>query len=66
MLVDVGLHIGEQVSPVAGLLEVRSETCEVALVVAELVAEEGDVLVLDAGGGDGWLRVQKARELAYD
>jgi hypothetical protein len=66
VLVDVGAHVGEQVGAVARLLEVGAEAGEVALVVAQLVAQERDVLRLDGRGGEGLVRVEQARELAYD
>ena len=63
VVVNVGAHVAEEVGAVAGLAEVRAQAVEVAAVGGELVAEEGEVVLLQGRGRKGCFGVKEAGEL---
>lgn len=66
VLVDVGAHVGEQVGPVARVLQGGPQARQVALVGGELLAQQRQVVLLQGGGGESGFRVEEAGELGDD
>lgn len=60
VLVNVGADIGEKVGAVAGLGDCVADAHKVALVFGKLLAEEGEVVLLQSGGGEGRFGVEEA------
>lgn len=66
VLVDVAADVGEEVCAVTGGGEGGAEPGEVALVGGKLVAEKGEVVLFQGGGGEGCFGVEEAGELGDD
>ena len=58
-VVNVRLDIGEEVGSVTGLLEGATQAVEVASVGGELIAEQREVVLLDARVGECRFGVEK-------
>lgn len=63
VLVNVGADIGQEVGAVACLAERRAQPRQVPLVRGELVAEEGEVVLLESRRREGCLGVEEPGEL---
>lgn len=59
VLADIGTDVCEEVGAVAGLLDVGAKAGKVAFVSSELLAEEGEVVLLEGRGGKSGFGVEK-------
>jgi hypothetical protein len=63
---NVVAHAAEEVGAVARLADVRPQAGQVAPVVGELVAQQGEVVLLERGRGEGRFGVEEAGQLGDD
>lgn len=66
VLIDIGPHIGQEVGPVAGLLEGRAQAIQISLVGGKLLAEEGEVVLFESGCSEGSFGFKEAGKLVDD
>ena len=63
VLVNVGAYVGQEVRSVASLLEGAAQADKVTLVGGKLLAQEGEIVLLEGRGCEGGFRVKQSGEL---